>query len=343
MKMKRNSFTALVTLAAPVSWGTTYVTVTELLPAGRPLSVAARVLPAGLLLVAVGLRSPGWRPRGSAQWRRCVALAVANFGLFFPLLTVGVYRLPGGVAASVGGLQPLLVSALARVVSGRALRRSELMVGLVAAAGVGLVVLRPGAQFDGLGLAAAVTANVSFAFGVVLSGRGPAPVNRTAWTGWQLLISAAVLVPLAAVAEPRPAAGQWTGWTIWIGWPVWAGVAYLSLIATGLAFLTWFAGIRRLPVSAPPLLGLAAPATGALLGWVLLGQALSMVQLIGLAVTFGAIGYGAVGTGAGSPRPGAGQLAGTAPSGFGCAEPFDAARPPVRIGTPSTGEPYSGL
>ena len=51
----------------------------------------------------------------------------------------------------------------------------------------------------------------------------------------------------------------------------------------------WFTGIRRLPAPAPPLLGLAAPVTGAVLGWVVLGQALSPVQLLGFAVTLGAI------------------------------------------------------
>ncbi len=47
--------TAGATLLAPITWGTTYVAVTELLPAGRPLLVATvRVVPAGLALLAIG-------------------------------------------------------------------------------------------------------------------------------------------------------------------------------------------------------------------------------------------------------------------------------------------------
>ena len=72
-----------------------------------------------------------------------------------------------------------------------------------------------------------------------------------------------------------------------------AGFAYLSLAATALAFVLWFNGIRRLPTAAPPLLGLAAPVTGAALGWAVLDQSLSPVQLTGFVVTLGAIGYGA--------------------------------------------------
>ena len=69
--------------------------------------------------------------------------------------------------------------------------------------------------------------------------------------------------------------------------------AYLTLAGTALAFVLWFNGIRRLPSAAPPLLGLAAPITGAVMGWIVLGQSLSSVQLVGFAITIGAIVYGA--------------------------------------------------
>jgi probable blue pigment (indigoidine) exporter len=72
-----------------------------------------------------------------------------------------------------------------------------------------------------------------------------------------------------------------------------AGFAYLSMIGTALAFIVWFNGIRRLSPAAPPLLGLAAPITGAALGWAILGQALSPQQLIGFAIAIAAIAYGA--------------------------------------------------
>jgi probable blue pigment (indigoidine) exporter len=281
MKMSR----ALATLLAPVAWGTTYVTITELLPAGRPLLVASvRVVPAGLVLLAAGALVSRWRPRG-AEWRRTGLLALTNFGLFFPLLALAAYRLPGGVAAAGGGLQPLLVGAVTWAATGRRPRRAELAVGVVAAVGVALVVLRPGAGFDATGLLAAAGANVSFAVGVVLTKLTPPPPNRLAATGWQLLLGGVLLVPLTLVVEgtpPAPSAGEV------------AGFAYLSLAATGLAFLLWFTGIRHLPIAAPPLLGLAAPVTGAVLGWAVLGQDLSPLQLAGFAVTLGAIAYGAL-------------------------------------------------
>jgi probable blue pigment (indigoidine) exporter len=269
---------------APISWGTSYVTITELLPDGRPLLVATmRVVPAGLALLIVSAVASRWRPRG-AEWWRVGTLALFNFGIFFPLLVVAVYRLPGGVAAAAGGLQPLLVAAFSWQIARRRPRLLELVVGSFAALGVALVVIRPSAGLDPVGVLAAIGANVSFAVGVVLTKRFPAPSNRLAATGWQLLMSGVILVPLTVVAEGAPP--TLTGRNV-------AGFAYLGLAATALAFVLWFNGIRRLPTAAPPLLGLAAPVTGAMLGWAILDQSLSPLQLTGFVVTLAAIGYGA--------------------------------------------------
>jgi probable blue pigment (indigoidine) exporter len=276
---------AITTLLAPISWGTTYVTVTQFLPAGRPLLVAAfRVLPAGVVLLALGLvTGPRWRPRGAA-WSGTALLAMCNFGLFFPLLIGAVYRLPGGVAAAVGGIQPLLVLVFSWVINGRRPRSTELLVGAIAIVGVSMVVIRPGAHLDSLGIVLAVAANVSFALGVVLTKRQPSPPNRLAATGWQMVVAGAVLLPVAIIVEGSlPALTSRN-----VG-----GFAYLSGATTALAFVLWFRGVRNLPAAAPPLLGLAAPVTGALLGWVVLGQKLSPVQLAGFAITIAAIARGA--------------------------------------------------
>ena len=285
MKKNVNVRRTLLTALAPVSWGTTYLTVTELLPPGRPLFVATvRVVPAGLVLVLIGRARSGWRPRGAMWWRTAV-LALCNFALFFPLLVVGVYRLPGGVAASFGGLQPMLVAGLTWLLAGRRPGRSEIATGAVAALGVALVVVRPGATFDVLGLAAAAAATLAFATGVVLTKRWPAPTDRLAATGWQLLLGGLPLALVALSVEGAPPA---------LDGRALVGFAHLSLVGTALAYVLWFRGIERLPTAAPPLLGLAAPITGATLGWLVVGESLSPIQVIGFALTIGAIARGAL-------------------------------------------------
>lgn len=291
MKLFRNPAARVVgaTLLAPISWGTTYIVITELLPPGHPLPIAVwRVLPAGLVLLAFGRLFGGsaaaWRPKGRA-WLPIAAVAVTNFAVFFPLLIAAAQRLPGGVAASAGGLQPLLVAAFGWLLTGRRPRSAEFAVGGAAALGVAMIVVGPRAELDPLGVLAAVGANASFAVGVVLTRKFGTPPNPLSATGWQLMVGGLIMAPLALAFDGFPPALDLRNV---------AGIAYLSLVGTAVAFAFWFRGIRRLAPSAPPLLGLAAPITGALLGWLLLGQTASPIQVAGFAITVGAIARGAI-------------------------------------------------
>jgi probable blue pigment (indigoidine) exporter len=99
----------LLTALAPAVWGSTYIVTTELLPDGYPLSVAMlRALPAGLLLLVL-VRT---LPQG-IWWLRVTVLGALNFSIFWWLLFVAAY--PGGVAATVGAVQPLIVLGLAGI------------------------------------------------------------------------------------------------------------------------------------------------------------------------------------------------------------------------------------
>ena len=99
----------LLTALAPAIWGSTYYVTTEFLPPGYPITVAMlRALPAGLLLLAIvrQLPHPAWL-------MRVFILGALNFAVFWVMLFITAYRLPGGVGATVGALQPLVVILLA--------------------------------------------------------------------------------------------------------------------------------------------------------------------------------------------------------------------------------------
>ncbi|MEV1143480.1 EamA family transporter, partial [Micromonospora sp. NPDC049799] len=148
--MRTRSADILLTAAAPTAWGTTYLVTSQLLPPDRPLwSGAIRALPAGLLLLALTRH----RPRGSWWWRSAV-LGALNIGAFFPLLFHAAYRLPGGTAAVLGAVQPLIVAGLTMLVLAERPPRRTLIAAVGALAGVGLVVLRPDAALDAGGVAA---------------------------------------------------------------------------------------------------------------------------------------------------------------------------------------------
>ena len=267
------------TAVAPMVWGTTYAVTTELLPAGRPLLAGAmRALPAGLVLLAITRR----RPRG-AWWWKATVLGVLNIGAFFALLFVAAQRLAGGVAATLGAVQPLVAAVLAAALLREPLRRRSAIAGVLGAAGVALIVLQPGAHLDAVGVVAGLAGALSMATGVTLTKRWQAPVPSLASTAWQLVAGGVVLWVLTLTVEgaPPPLSAANV-----------AGFAWLSLVGAALAYALWFRGIGRLPVASVSLLGLLSPVVAVGVGWAVLDQRLGPLQAAGVVVVLGALRLG---------------------------------------------------
>src|SRR5688572_17736354 len=201
------------TAVTPALWGTTYLVTTEFLPAGRPLlAAAARALPAGLLLIGTVAVLAGRRalPRG-AWWWRAPLLGTLNIGIFFALLFVAAYRLPGGVAAVLGALGPFVVAGLAFALLGERPARRALVAAAIGVGGVSLLVLRSTVALDPIGIAAAAGGTLTMSLGTVLGRRWGTPdgfPRRTtallALTGWQLTAGGLLLVPVALAVEGPP-------------------------------------------------------------------------------------------------------------------------------------------
>ncbi|MFF2950165.1 EamA family transporter [Kitasatospora sp. NPDC057965] len=267
----------LLTALAPAIWGSTYLVTTELLPPGRPLLAGVlRALPAGLLLIALTRRLP----KGSWWWRSLV-LGALNIGAFFALLFVAAYRLPGGVAATVGAVQPLIAAGLSAALLGDRLSARTLVSGIAGVTGVSLLVLRADAQLDALGVVAALGGAVVMATGVVLSKRWTSPAPLLATTGWQLTAGGLLLLPVALLVEGPPPS-HLTGANL-------LGYGYLGLIGAAVAYALWFRGIRALPPTSVTFLGLLSPVVATALGWLVLGQDLAPVQAVGALIVLGSL------------------------------------------------------
>jgi probable blue pigment (indigoidine) exporter len=281
-------------MLAPISWGTTYVVTATLLPPDRPLLAAVlRALPAGLLVLLFVRQlppSPVW-------WWRFLVLGVVNFAAFFPLLFYAAYRLPGGVAATLGAVQPLMVAGLAWLVLRTRTTVPQLLVALVGVGGVALMTFTAQARLDGVAVVAMLGGVGLMALGIVLAKRWGSPGHPLMATAWQMTLGGVVLVPLALAGEGLPATV--TAANV-------AGYAYLATFGGALAYVLWFRGIERLSPATVSLLTLSNPLTATLAGLVVLGQTLTEAQVAGLAIALAALVAGQVLSGP-RPAPGAGQ------------------------------------
>ena len=253
----------------PIIFGTTYLLTTEFLPPGRPLLAGLmRSLPTGLVLI-IGSRIP---PR---RWiARFFALSVLYASGLFPLLFIAAYRLPGGVAAVINSLSPLVVIVISVPLLSSQIRRVQIIAGLVGTAGVALLVLRSDARLDVVGLIAMAGAMIMFSVATVLTKRWGRPEGMTSVgvTGWTFLLAGLTLLPITLIIEGLPR--HLTARNV-------AGLIYLVVISGIVAYAIWFWGLERLSASAVTFLTLLNPVTAALLGWVVLDQRLNSWQIVG--------------------------------------------------------------
>ena len=278
--MKRTSDIFLTALA-PAIWGSTYLVTTQMLPAGYPVTLAVlRALPAGLLLLALTRCLP---PR--AWLGRTFLLGALNFAVFWSLLFVAAYRLPGGVAATLGSLQALMVIVMARGWLGTRIRAGAVAAAMAGVFGVALLLLGPEAGLDPVGIAAGLGGAASMAAGTVLSRRWQPPVSALSFTAWQLTAGGLLLVPVALVLEP--ALPPLTPVNL-------AGLVWLGLIGAALTYWLWFRGLSRLEPGAASMLGMMSPVTAVILGWLWLGQALTPLQMVGAVIVLGSVWFGQI-------------------------------------------------
>jgi probable blue pigment (indigoidine) exporter len=252
---------------APMVWGATYLVTTQLLPGFPPIGVAAmRALPAGILLLLVCRQLP------TGIWLlRSLVLGALNFSVFWALLFQAAYRLPGGIAATIGAVQPMIVILAAGLVLGTKIRAVSLVAASFGLVGVALLVLQPEARLDPVGILSALGGAVSMALGTVLSRRWQPPVAPLVFTSWQLTAGGVLLLPFAFLAQPLPQSFTAANW---------AGVIFFVL-STAVTYILWFRGLARIEPSAISPLGFLSPLTAALLGWFVLSEALSPLQLLG--------------------------------------------------------------
>jgi probable blue pigment (indigoidine) exporter len=265
-----------LTAVAPIAWGSTYVVTRQLLPPDQPLwGAALRALPAGLLLLAVARRLPrrDW-------WWRSLVLGTLNVGAFFVLVYVAATLLPSSVASTVMAAAALVLLLLAWPLLGERPTRWGAAGAVIGMAGVVVLVADGGADVPLVGVLASVAAMLMSSVGFVLTKRWAPDEPMVAVTAWQLTAGGLLLLPVALVVEggPPPVDAAALG-----------GFAYVAVIATALAFLAWFSGLRRLPAGTVGLVGLLNPVTGVVLGTLLAGEAFGPRQAVGAALVLAGV------------------------------------------------------
>jgi probable blue pigment (indigoidine) exporter len=259
-----------LTALAPIVWGSTYIVTTELLPENLPLLASViRALGAGLILLLF------CKVRPVGMWLGKIAvLGLLNIGLFFYCLFAAAYYLPGGLAALVMSIQPLIVMGLGAIFFRQKLSLSHIISAVVGVSGISMLVLNSTVELNWWGVLFGLIGTCSMALGILLTkhwGR-PEGMSLLGFTGWQLTLGGLMLLPIALWYEDFPEV--LTALNI-------SGYAYLSLVGGVFGYLVWFRGIEKLNPVTTSFLGFLSSVSACLLGYVILGQSFTQLQLVG--------------------------------------------------------------
>ncbi|MFI0422513.1 EamA family transporter [Spongiactinospora sp. 9N601] len=252
-------------------------------------AVWVRMAGAGVLMLAVlavvrprALRIPVGRLPLVATYA-IVAVAGAQ-AFFFQAIT----RLPVGVALLMEFTAPVLVALWVRFVRRVRLPRTAYVGAVVAFGGLCVVVeVWQGLRLDGVGLLLGAGAAACCAGYFLLSDSMGDDVDPLGVIAWGLAGAAVALVPLA-----RPWGIDWTafGRAATVGdhtLPALAAAAWMVVVATVFAYVASVTAVRRLSAAVGSTVSTLEVIAGAVVAWVLIGEALGPYQIIGGLIVIG--------------------------------------------------------
>lgn len=215
------------------------------------------------------------------------AIAVAGVQLMF---YASLERIPVSIALLIEYLAPVALLLLAWARTRRTPHRVVLLGAVVSIAGLVLVIGPTGSeQLDPLGLVLAAIAMCGVAFYYAMGSRMPQDVPQVAiiWAGFVVggamlaLVGAVGILPMEAVLGEVDFLGSRAPW--------WAPLVTVGVVATALAYIAGIAGISLLGTRLSSFLGLSEVVFAGIVSWILLGEAISPLGLVGAALILGGI------------------------------------------------------
>jgi len=282
-KIDATSWAMLFVLA--MIWGGSFMFVAvavKELPA--MLIVLARVGIAALILIPVHLVFQGPLPRDRRTWIACGGMSILNNVLPFTAIAWGQHAITGGLASVINATTPMFGAIFMTLFALEAVSLRKviaLVLGLI-----GVIILK-GRNFgdlgpQSLGILAVVFASACYGLSSVWSKKYTMGIPPMTTATCQLITSStvmAVLVLLFSDVKLYAAASFNT----------WAALLTLAALSTSIAYLIFFRIIQRAGPSFVILVTMLVPLSAILLGFLVLGETLSLHEVIGAVIILGAL------------------------------------------------------
>ena len=235
-------------------------------------------LGAAMLLPLLRIQGIGF-PKGVRGWKPFFVMGLLNNVIPFSLIVAGQIFIPSGLASILNATTPLftvLVMAAAGEEALQARRVAGVALGLA-----GVIVLRGwGIETQtgqGLGILLCLGGALSYGFAALAARRmlkDSAPLGTATFQ----LMASTLMMAIVAGAVEQPCHLAMPGVATWLA------VLGLAALSTALAYIVFFQIIQRSGATYVMLVTLLIPVTAILLGWLVLGEPLSMREIAGAIV-----------------------------------------------------------
>ncbi|MEA2837786.1 MAG: hypothetical protein QOD89_2336 [Bradyrhizobium sp.] len=263
-----------------VLWGGSFFFTGVALQELPPLTVVfLRVALAAIILLPVLWVYRTRFPESLSGWKPFFALALLNNVLPFSLIVVGQTYIPSGLASVLNATTPLftvLVMAAAGDEKLYARRVAGVIVGLI-----GVIVLH-GQHLDfetgqSVGIVLCLAAAFFYGLSALYARRKLLHSPPLATAAFQLTASSLIMAVVAAAVE-RP-------WQLPLpGVATWLAIVGSAALSTALAYIIFFRILGRSGSTNVMLVTLLIPVTAILLGYLVLGETISLREIVGAVV-----------------------------------------------------------
>lgn len=241
-----------------------------------------RFLIAGTLMLGLAAAGGRWRLPPARDLAVLVLLGVLNNALYLGLSWSGMTTVSSAFTAVLISTNPLLIGVLAGPVLGERLGWRKLAGLCLGLAGVALVLRSrlSGMQEDLHGTLLVTGGLAALVAGTLLYKRLAPATGLWTSTGIQSLAGAAALLPFALASESLGDA-RLTASLFW-------SMAYMIVAVSMGGYYLWFMILGRASATSASALHFLMPPLGLLFGWLVLGEAVSWLDLLGIVpIAFG--------------------------------------------------------
>jgi drug/metabolite transporter (DMT)-like permease len=272
----------LMGLTFALIWSSAFTSARIIVQIAPPLSVSAfRFLIAGLIACAIAY-ALGQRPNFTRQqWRGIITFGICQNAIYLGFFFVAMTRIEASFASILASTMPLLVALALLTVFREKLSPMGIIGLIIGFAGVTLIMgTRISSGVDWIGIGLCLLGVIALTIATLSVKSASTGGNLFMVVGMQMLIGSAALTIPALTLETWDV--TWTPTALW-------ALAYTIIVPGIIATYIWFLLVGRIGATKAATFHFLNPFFGVAIAAILLGETLTMTDIIGVAIIMAGI------------------------------------------------------